>query len=120
MNSKLITIPIYILKEILPFLKNTQLEKKINDLLENTGKYQTQNISYFPKDGKVERIVDGDTVVLHNGTIVRYVGRGDTARSAIGSRKCHINTLNNFLFFYLLSRIPLLSVIKIHFRLLNF
>ncbi|PIS20947.1 hypothetical protein COT52_01135 [candidate division WWE3 bacterium CG08_land_8_20_14_0_20_43_13] len=74
MNSKLITIPIYILKDIMPFLKNTSLEKKINNLLENTGKYQTQNISYFPKDGKVERIVDGDTVVLHNGTIVRYVG----------------------------------------------
>jgi len=74
MNNRLITIPTYLLKDSLPFLKNTPLEKKIKDLLENTGKYQTQNISYFPKDGKVERIVDGDTVVLHNGTIVRYVG----------------------------------------------
>jgi len=74
MNNRLITIPTYILKDTLPFLKDTPLEKKIKDLLENTGKYQTQNISYFPKDGKVERIVDGDTVVLHNGTIVRYVG----------------------------------------------
>jgi len=74
MNSRLITIPTYILKDTLPFLKGSPLEKKINDLLENIGKYQTQNISYFPKDGKVERIVDGDTIVLHNGTIVRYVG----------------------------------------------
>jgi len=74
MNSRLITVPTYILKDVLPFLKGNLLEKKIKDLLENTGKYQTQNISYFPKDGKVERIVDGDTVVLHNGTIVRYVG----------------------------------------------
>lgn len=74
MNSRLITIPTYILKAILPLLKNTPYKKKIEDLLENVGKYQTQNISYFPKDGKVERIVDGDTVVLHNGTIVRYVG----------------------------------------------
>jgi len=74
MNSRLITIPTYILKDTLPFLKGTPLEKKIKDLLENTGKYQTQNMVYFPKDGKVERIVDGDTIVLHNGTIVRYVG----------------------------------------------
>ena len=74
MNSKLITIPIYILKDILPFLKNTPLEKKINDLLENAGKYQTQNIGYFPKKAKVERIVDGDTIVLSFGSIVRYVG----------------------------------------------
>jgi len=74
MISKLISIPTKILTDILPLLKNTPYEKKIKDLLENTGKYQTQNISYFPKDGKVERIVDGDTIVLHNGTIVRYVG----------------------------------------------
>lgn len=26
------------------------------------------------REAKVERIVDGDTVVLHNGSIVRYVG----------------------------------------------
>lgn len=74
MNSRLITIPTYILKGILPLLKNTSYKKRIEDLLENTNKYRTQNINYFPKDGKVERIVDGDTVVLHNGTIVRYVG----------------------------------------------
>jgi len=74
MNSKLITIPIKILTDILPFLKNTPREMKIKDLLENTGKYQTQNIGYFPKKAKVERIVDGDTIVLSFGSIVRYVG----------------------------------------------
>lgn len=72
--SKLITISENLLQDILPYVKNTPLEKKINDLIENTGKYQTQNISYFPKKGKVERIVDGDTIVLNNGSIVRYVG----------------------------------------------
>lgn len=74
MNSKLITIPTKILTDILPLLKNTLHEKKIKDLLENIGKYQTQNIGYFPKKAKVERIVDGDTIVLLSGSIVRYVG----------------------------------------------
>lgn len=74
MNSKLITIPIKILTDVLPLLKNTSHEMKIKDLLENTGKYQTQNIGYFPKKAKVERIVDGDTIVLSSGFIVRYVG----------------------------------------------
>ena len=74
MNSKLITIPTRILTDILPLLKDTPHEKKIKDLLENTGKYQTQNIGYFPKKAKVERIVDGDTIVLLSGSIVRYVG----------------------------------------------
>lgn len=74
MANKLITIPVKLLTDILPLLKNTRYEKKINDMLENIGKYQTQNISYFPKKAKVERIVDGDTIVLSSGSIVRYVG----------------------------------------------
>lgn len=72
--SKLITVSENLLKDILPHVKNTPLEKKINDLIENTDKYQTQNITYFPKKGEVERVVDGDTIVLNNGSIVRYVG----------------------------------------------
>jgi len=72
--SKLITVSENLLKDILPYVKNTPLEKKIKGLLENTSKYQTQNISYFPKKAKVERIVDGDTVILSNGNVVRYVG----------------------------------------------
>lgn len=72
--AKLITVSENLLEDILPHLKGTPLEKKITDLIENTGKYQTQNITYFPREAKVERIVDGDTIVLHNGSIVRYVG----------------------------------------------
>ena len=72
--SKLITVSENLLQDILPHVKNTPLEKKIKSLLENTGKYQTQNITYFPKKARVERIVDGDTIVLTNGSIVRYVG----------------------------------------------
>jgi len=74
MNNRLIAIPAYILEDTLPFLKGAPLEKKIKDLLENAGKFQTQNIGYFPKKAKVERIVDGDTIVLSSGSIVRYVG----------------------------------------------
>ena len=72
--AKLITVSENLLEDILPYLKGTPLEKKVTDLIENTGKYQTQNITYFPREAKVERIVDGDTIVLHSGAIVRYVG----------------------------------------------
>jgi|SRR3990167_7815658 len=74
MKSKLITVPEELLTDILPLVKNTPFEKKIKELLENSDRYQTQNISYFPKKAKVKRVVDGDTVVLGNGSIVRYVG----------------------------------------------
>ncbi len=71
---KLITVSENLLEDILPYLKGTKYDDKIKALLLNTGKYQTQNITYFPKSGKVERVVDGDTIVLENGSIVRYVG----------------------------------------------
>lgn len=74
MKQRLITIPEELLTDILPLVRGTRIEKEIKEILENTGKYQTQNISYFPKKAKVKRVVDGDTIVLENGSIVRYVG----------------------------------------------
>lgn len=74
MRNKLITVPEELLSDILPLVKGSNFEKQIKEILENSDRYQTQNISYFPKKGKVKRVVDGDTVVLENGSIVRYVG----------------------------------------------
>ena len=67
MGKILITIPEDLLTDILPLVKNTPFDKKIKELLENSDRYQTQNISYFPKKAEVKRVVDGDTVVLENG-----------------------------------------------------
>lgn len=74
MKNKLITVPEDLLTDILPLVKNTSHEKQIKEILENSDRYQTQNISYFPKKGKVKRVVDRDTIVLENGSVVRYVG----------------------------------------------
>lgn len=43
--SKLITVSENLFKDVLPHVKNTSLESKVKNLMENTGKYQTQNIS---------------------------------------------------------------------------
>lgn len=72
--SKLITIPEKLLIDLLPFLTNTPFEQKIKDILKNTKNLQTQDINYFPKKAKVDHVVDGDTIVLTSGIIVRYVG----------------------------------------------
>ncbi len=63
--TDLITVPRELLETILPFLKNTSLESKLNNLLKAPE---------FPKTAKVERVIDGDTIVLTTGTVVRYVG----------------------------------------------
>lgn len=72
--TKLITIPEKLLTDILPFLTNTPFEQKIKDILQSSKKLQTQDISYFPKKATVDHVVDGDTIVLTNGIVVRYVG----------------------------------------------
>ncbi len=63
--TDLVTVPREILETILPFLKNTPLESKISKLLKAPE---------FPAQAKVERVIDGDTIVLSSGTVVRYVG----------------------------------------------
>ena len=52
--AKLITVSENLLENVLPYLKGTLLEKKITDLIENTGKYQTQNITFFPREAKTD------------------------------------------------------------------
>lgn len=74
MKSKLITIPEELLNDLLPLVKGTKFEEQIKNLIKDSEHYQSQNITYFPKKAKVKRVVDGDTVVLENGSIVRYVG----------------------------------------------
>ncbi len=74
MKNKLITVPEELLSDILPLIKGSKFEKQVKEILGNSERYQTQNISYFPKKAKVKRVVDGDTVVLENGSVVRYVG----------------------------------------------
>ena len=59
MKSKLITVPEELLTDILPLVKNTPFEKKIKELLENSDRYQTQNISYFPKKAKGKELLMG-------------------------------------------------------------
>lgn len=63
--TDLVTVPRNLLETILPFLKNTPLEPKVKSLLKEPE---------FPNTVKVERVIDGDTIVLTSGTVLRYVG----------------------------------------------
>lgn len=72
--AKLITISEKLLIDILPYIKNTPFEQKIKNLLKLNQNIQTQVITQFPKTAKVERVVDGDTIVLSTGVVVRYIG----------------------------------------------
>lgn len=66
-------VPAAILVALLSFLGGTQYEKQIKDILEQPN-ISTSTVQNLPTKEKVKRVIDGDTIELANGQIVRYVG----------------------------------------------
>ncbi len=73
-KSKLVLIPLALLLTISSFLAGTKYEKQIKDVIQNQPTVENQQILDFPKEAKVKRVIDGDTIELVNGQIVRLVG----------------------------------------------
>lgn len=72
-TNKLVLIPATLLVALLSFLGGTQYEKQVKDILEQPN-MSTSTVQNLPTKEKVKRVVDGDTIELANGQIVRYVG----------------------------------------------
>lgn len=71
-KSKMVLIPSALLISLLSFVAGTKYEAPIRDTLTNSNNQST--VLQLPKQAKVRRIIDGDTVELQNGTILRYAG----------------------------------------------
>ncbi len=72
-TNKLVLVPAALLVALLSFLGGTQYEKQVKDILEQPN-ISTTTVRNLPTREKVKRVVDGDTIELVNGQIVRYVG----------------------------------------------
>lgn len=72
-KNKLILIPAGLLIALLSFVGGTQYESQIKTILNQPPVQQTSRTT-FPNEATVKRVVDGDTVVLEDRTIVRYLG----------------------------------------------
>lgn len=72
-TNKLVLVPAALLVALLSFLGGTQYEKQVKDILEQPN-ISTTTVQNLPTKEKVKRVVDGDTIELANGQIVRYVG----------------------------------------------
>ncbi len=72
-TNKLVVVPAALLVTLLSFLGGTQYEKRIRTILEQPN-VSTTIVQNLPTMEKVKRVVDGDTIELVNGQIVRYVG----------------------------------------------
>jgi micrococcal nuclease len=72
-TNKLVLVPATLLVALLSFLGGTKYEQQIKDVLEQPN-VSTTTIRNLPTKEKVKRVVDGDTIELANGQIVRFVG----------------------------------------------
>src|SRR3989338_9643569 len=72
-TNKLVLVPAALLVALLSFLGGTQYEKQVKDILEQPN-VSTTTVQNLPTKETVKRVIDGDTIELANGQIVRYVG----------------------------------------------
>ena len=72
-RNKLVLVPAALLVSLLSFLGGTQYEKQVTDILEQPN-ISTTTVRNLPTTEKVKRVIDGDTIELANGQIVRFVG----------------------------------------------
>ena len=72
-TNKLVLVPAALLVVMLSFLGGTQYEKQVKDILEQPN-VSTTTVRNLQTKEKVKRVIDGDTIELANGQIVRYVG----------------------------------------------
>src|SRR3990167_5211758 len=73
-KNKLVIIPLALLLSLSSFVAGTKYESQIKDAIDNQPVIQNNQILEFPKEAKVKRVIDGDTLELNNGQIVRLVG----------------------------------------------
>ncbi len=73
-NNKFILIPVDLLKKILQQVSGTDLEDDVKKILTSREAIENNQVTKLPKKAVVKDVVDGDTVELNNGLVLRYVG----------------------------------------------
>ncbi len=73
-NDKFVLVPVELLKNILPTVSGTEYEEKLKKLLSSREAIENNNVTKLPKKAIVKKVIDGDTVELNSGLILRYVG----------------------------------------------
>ncbi len=75
LKNKFIFIPTALLITLMA-IAGPKYAPQIKDAIQHSPVFgqRDQKLLTFPKEGTVETVVDGDTVYLHDGTHVRYLG----------------------------------------------
>lgn len=74
MSNKFVLIPVDLLKNIHGLIKGSEFEDEVKKILETREVIENQEVTKLPKIAHVKHVIDGDTVELQNGLVLRYVG----------------------------------------------
>lgn len=74
MNNKYVLVPVELLKNLKELAKGTEYEDDVKKVLDSREAIENHDITKLPKTAVVKRVIDGDTVELFNGTVLRYTG----------------------------------------------
>mgnify|MGYP000583697514 CR=1 FL=1 len=72
MNNKFILVPVELLKNLKEIAKNTEYEDEARKVLDSREAIENHDVTKLPKTAVVRKVIDGDTVELFNGTVLRY------------------------------------------------
>ncbi|EKE06063.1 MAG: hypothetical protein ACD_19C00091G0002 [uncultured bacterium] len=72
MNNKFVLVPLELLKNLKELANGTEYEDEVRKVLDSREAIENHDITKLPKTAVVKRVIDGDTVELFNGTVLRY------------------------------------------------
>jgi micrococcal nuclease len=74
MNNKFVLVPVDLLKNLKELAKGTEYDDEVRKVLDSREAIENHDVTKLPKSAVVKRVIDGDTVELFNGTVLRYTG----------------------------------------------
>ena len=73
-NNKFVLVSVDLLKNLKELAKDTEYSDELQKVLDSREAIENHDVTKLPKTAVVKRVIDGDTVELFNGTVLRYVG----------------------------------------------
>ena len=73
-NNKFVLVPVDFLKNLKELARGTEYSDELQKVLDSREAIENHDVTKLPKSAVVRKVIDGDTVELFNGLILRYVG----------------------------------------------
>ena len=77
-NNKFVLVPVDLLKNLKELARGTEYSDELQKVLDSREAIENNDVTKLPRTAVVRKVIDGDTVELFNGTVLRYVGMNST------------------------------------------